>query len=321
MADVITITTGTAGNAGNVSADLQTYFAAKLLEVAELYTVLDQFGEKVPLPPNSSTTIQFTREEKFAVNTGSALLTEGVTPNAVGATLNQFQAVMSQYGMLVRLSDLAVLTAKHPIVQKTIFNLGLNAGETYDTLVFNVLTAATTVYRPNARANNTSLVSSDVIGYKDLTKMESTLVVNGARGFDDGDFVFVCAPDVYAALLNDPDFKSAAQLKAPERIWRGEVQELAGMRIVRSNSPAFAALTQTPAGSTSTYFNSFAIGKFAYQVVDLQNLKVYVTPPGGAFDALHQSYRIGYKFAFNSVITNQNWLISSFSAGASSVNN
>ena len=29
------LATGTAGNAGNVAADLQTYFAAKLLEVAE----------------------------------------------------------------------------------------------------------------------------------------------------------------------------------------------------------------------------------------------------------------------------------------------
>lgn len=40
-ADVITVTTGTAGTAGNVAADLQTYFSAKLLEVAELNTILD----------------------------------------------------------------------------------------------------------------------------------------------------------------------------------------------------------------------------------------------------------------------------------------
>ena len=34
-ADVVTVTSGTAGNSGNVAADLQTYFSAKLLEVAE----------------------------------------------------------------------------------------------------------------------------------------------------------------------------------------------------------------------------------------------------------------------------------------------
>jgi hypothetical protein len=40
-ADVVTVTTGTVGNAGNVAADLQTYFSARLLEVAELNTILD----------------------------------------------------------------------------------------------------------------------------------------------------------------------------------------------------------------------------------------------------------------------------------------
>ena len=40
-ADVVTITTGTVGSAGNVAADLQTYFSAKLLEVAERNTILD----------------------------------------------------------------------------------------------------------------------------------------------------------------------------------------------------------------------------------------------------------------------------------------
>ena len=74
-ADVVTVTTGTAGNAGNVAADLQTYFSAKLLEVAELNTILDQFGEKAPVPSNSSKTIQFVREEKFTTATTPTQLT------------------------------------------------------------------------------------------------------------------------------------------------------------------------------------------------------------------------------------------------------
>ncbi len=40
-ADVVTVVGGTVGAAGNVAADLQTYFSAKLLEVAELNTILD----------------------------------------------------------------------------------------------------------------------------------------------------------------------------------------------------------------------------------------------------------------------------------------
>jgi hypothetical protein len=40
-ADVITVTAGTAGVAGSISAELIHYMSAKLLEVAELNTILD----------------------------------------------------------------------------------------------------------------------------------------------------------------------------------------------------------------------------------------------------------------------------------------
>src|SRR5579862_5978145 len=106
MADIITVTSGTAGNPGNVVADLQTYFAANLLEVAELRTVLEQFGEKVPVPSNSSKTIHFVREEKFSAAV-PAQLTEGVAPDAIPIQMSQFEAIMEQYGVVVRLSDLA----------------------------------------------------------------------------------------------------------------------------------------------------------------------------------------------------------------------
>lgn len=39
--DVVTVTSGTAGNAGNIVASLITYLASNLLEVAELNMVLD----------------------------------------------------------------------------------------------------------------------------------------------------------------------------------------------------------------------------------------------------------------------------------------
>lgn len=48
MADVITVTTGTAGQVGSTAAELINYMSARLLEVAELNTILDQFGEASP---------------------------------------------------------------------------------------------------------------------------------------------------------------------------------------------------------------------------------------------------------------------------------
>ena len=109
--DVITVTSGTAGNAGSTAAELQTYFSLKLLEVAELNTILDQFGEKHPIPSNSSLTIRFNRLEKLPIEVSPVQLTEGVPPDAEPITIAQFEAVVEQYGRLVRISDLAELTA------------------------------------------------------------------------------------------------------------------------------------------------------------------------------------------------------------------
>jgi N4-gp56 family major capsid protein len=321
MADVITVTAGTAGNPGSIAAELIEYMSAKLLEVAELNTVLDQFGEKVPLPSNSSKQIRFVREEKLSVAAAPTQLTDGIPPDAVGITLNQFDATAEQYGTVIRISDLAELTARHNIVERTIYMLGLQAAETYDQLVYNVLNAATNVYRPNGRANDTSLVGSDVPAYNDLIELDATLSVQGARPFEGGDYVLITSPQPYAALLKDPDFKAAAQFKMPEKIWNAEVGALGGFRVIRSNAPGFAATTQATSGQSSLVYSSFALGRFAYQISDLQNLRVYVVAPGGQSDPLQQNRKIGWKFAFKSIITNQNWLREIRSSGLNSVTN
>jgi N4-gp56 family major capsid protein len=319
-ADIVTVTSGTAGNSGNVAADLQTYFAAKLLEVAELNTILDQFGEKVPIPANSSKTVHFVREEKFSVSASPTQLQEGLPPDAAGLTMNQFEAVAEQYGFLVRISDLAELTAKHPVVQRTMHLLSLQAAEIYDQLIFNVLNASTQTYYPNSRAGISSLLPTDLPSYNDLTAIEAALQTLGARGIDQGgDYACIMAPNAYNALLRDPDWKASHQLVNPDKIWRGEVDSLAGFRIVRSNAPGFLPYTgNSVSGTATTVYSSFMVGRFAYQISDLQNLRVYVVAPGGQTDPLQQSRKLGWKFAFKAIITNNNWLYRYCTAGLDS---
>jgi N4-gp56 family major capsid protein len=320
-ADVITVTSGTVGLAGNTAAELITFMSARLLEVAELNTITDQFGEKVPLPSNSSLTIRFVREEKLAVPATPTQLTQGVPPDSIGITTNQFEAIMEQYGIVVRISDLAELTARHNIIERTIYVLGLQAAEIYDQLIYNVLDAAVNQYRPNSKAGDVNLTQSDVPGYKDLTALDAALNSNGARPFEGGEYVFLTSPQPYASLLQDPDFKASHQFNQPEAIWNGEMGRLGGFRIVRSNAPAFAASSQATVGAANLVYSSFALGRFAYQISDLQNLRVYVIAPGGQSDPLQQNRKMGWKFAFKAIITNQTWIRRVRSAGANSVNN
>jgi hypothetical protein len=54
--DVVTVVTGSTGApgpAGSLASDQQVYFSAKLLEVAVLMTVLDQFGKFLIAKPKS----------------------------------------------------------------------------------------------------------------------------------------------------------------------------------------------------------------------------------------------------------------------------
>lgn len=186
------------------------------------------------------------------------------------------------------------MTAKHPVVQRTMHLLSLQAAETYDQLIFNVLNASTATYYPNNRSGISSLLPTDLPSYNDLTAIEAALQTLGARGMDGGDYACVMAPNAYNALLRDPDWKASHQLSSPEKIWRGEVDALAGFRVVRSNAPGFLPYTgNTTTGTATTVYSSFMIGRFAYQISDLQNLRVYVVAPGGQTDPLQQSRKLG----------------------------
>ena len=280
-----------------------------------------QFGVKEPLPSNSSKTIRFVREEKLPVSASPTQLTEGIPPDARGITLNQFEATAEQYGDLIRISDLAELTAKHDVVSRTISMLGLQAAELYDILVYNVLDAATNEYRPNAKVLDTDLTAADKVAYVDLVQLSAVLNVAGGRPFEGGDYVLVVHPQVYASLQQDPDWKASVQFGAPDRIWRGEVGMLAQFRVVRTNSPAFAVTSQAGSGDASKVYSSFALARNAYHITDLQNLRFYQVGPGGHTDPLQQSRKMGWKFAFKSIITGQSWIRRVRSAGADSVTN
>ena len=217
-------------------------------------------------------------------------------PDAIGITINQFEAVVEQYGTVVRISDLAELTARHNVVERTIYVLGLQAAETYDQLIYNVLNSATNSYYPNNRAGDTSLVATDTVAGIDLVELDAVLNGAGGRPYEGGEYVFVTSPQPYAALQKDPDWKASHQFNRTEAIWNAEVGNYGGFRVVRSNAPGFAATSQSTSGVTNKVYSSFALARFAYQISDLQNLRVYVVAPGGQTDPLQQNRKIGKLF-------------------------
>lgn len=62
--DVVTVTAGSAGNAGSTAAELITYMSARLLEVAEFNTILDFLFGRVKIFSKHPGTPVFTQDNQ-----------------------------------------------------------------------------------------------------------------------------------------------------------------------------------------------------------------------------------------------------------------
>lgn len=303
MSDVLTTTSA------GVDADLQTYFSKKLLRQAKFQTVLDQFGYIENIPSASSKTISFTKYADLAVQTNT--LTEGVPPDAVALSSSAITAVIDQLGFVIKLTDLAQLTPKHPVVQKTLELLGTQAARSRDAKINAVLAAGTSVNYANGRTSRTAIVAGDLLKMSDVSKAVAQLRTNGGQEFGDGNFVCVIDPTVEQNLMQDQAFRDAAirnGLGTKGEAYKGEIATFAGVKFVRSNS--IPTIT-----STVTVHTSYVLAMDAYAVTDLQTLTSYREGPGGVTDPLHQIMTLGWKVGFKSVILNQNFMVRLESAG------
>lgn len=297
----MSVTSGTI-TTSQVSEELQTFFDARTLEVAEQNLPLRQFAVVRPLPARHSLTIQFTRFEKLTLPVSE--LTEGTVPGTPAAlTVNTITAAMDQWGDFIRISDLAELTFFHPVVEESLYLLGLQAAETINREIEDVLVAGTNVQYASGVAARTSLGASDKITAAEVIKAVRTLRNNSGRTFN-GYYIAIVHPNVEADLLRDATFVEATRYAAAERLFKGEIARFYGAIFVRAEST-------TAISSTVTVYPTFFIAQFAYAITDLQDLRVYHHPPGsaGTADPLNQIRTLGWKVSFKAAILNNNWLV------------
>jgi N4-gp56 family major capsid protein len=281
-----------------LAADLQTYFARKLLIIAKKDLVLRNWALIEPLPSNSSLTVSFTQYSKLPVV--SSTLTQGVPPTSNTLASTAITATVDQIGAFVELTDLAELTVKHPVVSQVMELLGAQAGESIEARILTVLLAGTTVQYADGVANRAALGAGNTMDTGEFRKAVKTLRTNGALPFGQ-DYIMVVDPSVEADVLSDTTFTSVGNFNS-QPMYDAEVGRWYGTRVVRSNSiPSIA--------STTTVHTSFIFGRNAYAITDLQSLQMFVEGPGGVSDPLHQKRTMGWKTAFKAVILNQTFMI------------
>lgn len=281
-----------------LAADLQTYFADKLLIIAKKDQVFRQFALIQPLPSASSLTISFTQYAKLATVAGT--LTQGTPPTSTTLSNSAITATVDQIGAYVILTDLAELTVKHPVVAQVMELLGAQAGESIDLRIQTVIVAGTAVQYAGGAANRAALAVGNVMTMTEFRRAVKTQRANGAVPFG-MDYVMVVDPSVEADILADTQFTSVGNF-TPTAVYNGEVGKWFGVRVVRSNNiPSIA--------STTTVHTSFLFGQNAYAVTDLQALQMYVQGPGSISDPLEQQRTMGWKCSFKAVILNNNFML------------
>ncbi len=280
---------------------LQEYLNRKTIENLDKTCKFAQFGEK-PTVQDGYNTIRWAKFTRLTANNVSAL-TEGTNPDGVDFDATSVTATPTQYGIVVKLSDLTISNTVIPFLKGAAERVGVAMAEKIDTAIqAALLSGATHVkYGPTFnRAYPTDVTSSDKITGAALAKWYAFLKDKGAIPFDeDGSYVAIMDTATYYDLLTDTNAGSwveASKYATPEKIFAGEVGKLYGIRVVVSNNI-------TTIDSNVTLHPVYVFGKGAYGVANWQNLEILISPDQPSVANPLNLYRtVGAKVAFGTAV-------------------
>ena len=231
-----TQTTGLNASGNDLSPEMKTYYADRLIDYAEPNLVHDQFGDKYPIPQHGGKTIEFRKYSPLAK--ALTALTQGVTPAGNKLNVSTVEATVDQYGDYIEISDVLELTAIDRNLEQATKLLGGQAGRTLDTVTREVITAGTNVlYAPKEDGTEVLTREGLTAGCK-LTvdmifKAAAKLREMNAVPIDDA-FVAVVHPNVACDLMLSDKWMDVHKYASPENIYRGEIGQLGGVRFVQT---------------------------------------------------------------------------------------
>ena len=278
-----------------LSAEMQTLYDMALIDAAGANLVHEQFGQKRPIPANGGKTIEF---RKFtSLPKAVEPLTEGVTPDGKSLNVTTVTATVNQYGDYITQTDMLELTAVDNTILEAAKLLGRQAGITLDTVVRNVLQSGTNVtYCPKVEDG----VETEITSRNDLTEnCQLTVdvvmqVVAKLRAQNaptiNGKYVAIIHPYAAYDLMRDPEWVSAHKYADPEKLFEGEIGEIAGVRFVQTTEAKIYE-----GGIFATLF----LGADAYGITEVTGggLQTIVKQKGsaGTADPLDQRSSVGWK--------------------------
>ena len=293
-----TQTTGLNASGNDLSPEMKTYYADRLIDYAEPNLVHDQFGDKYPIPQHGGKTIEFRKYSPL--DKALTARTEGVTPAGNKLNVSTVEATVDQYGDFIEISDVLELTAIDRNLEQSTKLLGGQAGRTLDTVTREVITAGTNVmYAPKADGTEIltrAAVAGDCLLTLDMIfKAAAKLREMNAMPIDDA-FVAVIHPNVACDLMRSDKWMDVHKYATPENIYRGEIGQLGGVRFVQTTEAKI--IGGAGADGVSVYC-TMVIAANAYGVTEVSGggLQHIVKQLGssGTADPLNQRATTGWK--------------------------
>lgn len=167
MPDTMTTTT-------EIDAGIQNVYDKTLLRTPYPEYVHGKFAEKHQISPGKGRTVKMRRYSRLAAVTTP--ITEGITPNGTKLAKVDIEATCEQYGDLVCLTDVVLLTTPDKLIMKTVKLQSDQMQNTNDVLVRDVLGASAS----SLTCSNGSPVAT-YLNDTDIDTVVQTMYANHAK--------------------------------------------------------------------------------------------------------------------------------------------
>ena len=320
-------------NASAVSNTIQPHYSKKLLEHAVAMTTLQDYATKESIEPGSgATSVTFFRPPTASLSgTGAvAALTEGTAPSAYrDIAFTAITVALAQRGQVARVTDIANTVGLVKYLDTAIETMGEEFALDCDTQIRNALCHASTGLSKRyaqgaatfAATASASLANSCIVPRDFLDAMTALKIARAPK--INGHYVAIVPPEASRDILNNSEFREVVRQENADRIFKGEIGDFFGLRIVEGTNPfkedeteGTEATTFISGGSNTTGFiySTIIMGKGAYDIVDMKKLggvakkpQVIIVDTADSANPLNQFVTVGWKAYWAQSVLNSAW--------------
>ena len=283
---------------------LQTWLNRATLENFEPNLQFYKMGTK-PLYQDGYNTVSWAKFSQLNVTAASSVLTEGTTPSDTAMTAAVISTTPIQYGLVVTLTDMVIKNNVINFIEGASTEVGSNMARIIDEVIQTEVMAGTNVRYADGVANRAALGASNTFAADEINKAQTQLKNQNAPTFDNM-FVAIAHPNVIYDLRAETasgSWLDSSKYVTPDKIFKGEIGSLNGVRFVESSN----VKTFT---STVTVYPTLFLGRGAYGISECQSLTTYITPRASSdSDPLAQRQKIGAKIAFSAKRLQENAMV------------